>query len=224
MNVFAQIAKAKGKRLGIGIPCNYDHVPRAFFMGMMTLRKPEFQLILAETGNIDVMRNHIVAEAQQSGCTHLIMMDTDMLYHEDTLIRLMSHELPVVGALCYRRYPPFDPLMFRGKPGTYKSIDQWPPNALVEVDATGTGCLMFDMGIFKRMPAPWFQIRFNPDGSPIGEDIGFCADLRDAGHRIFVDTSVPAGHLTTMTITDETYRWYKAVKIRQAIKEGKHLL
>jgi len=212
--------KVSNIKLGLGFPCNYDHVPRAFFQSMMLLRKPDFQFILAETGSVEVMRNQIVATALQEGCSHLCMFDTDMLYHEDTLYRLLEHDLPVVGALCYRRYPPFDPLMFRGKPGNYKSIDEW-DDELMEVDATGTGCLMFNMEIFRQMPAPWFKIRHNPDGSPIGEDIGFCSDLRGAGYKIYVDTTIPSAHLTTMAITDETYRWYKAVKIRQATEEVK---
>lgn len=207
-------------KLGIGIPCNYEHVPRAFFESMMILKKPDYELIMSIYGNIDEMRNGIVKEAQRIGCTHLLMMDTDMLYHPDTIYRLLSHNLPVVGALCYRRKPPFDPLMYKGQPGDYHSIDEWETD-LVEVDATGTGCLMFDMDIFKRMPEPWFKIRQNPDGSPIGEDIGFCHDLRSAGYKIYVDTAIPAAHLTTMQVTDETYRWYKAVAARNYRAEAR---
>jgi hypothetical protein len=207
-------------KLGIGIPCNYEHVPRAFFESMMILKKPDYELIMSIYGNIDEMRNGIVKEAQRIGCTHLLMMDTDMLYHPDTIYRLLSHNLPVVGALCYRRKPPFDPLMYKGRPGNYHSMDEWETD-LVEVDATGTGCLMFDMDIFKRMPEPWFKIRQNPDGSPIGEDIGFCHDLRNAGYKIYVDTTIPAAHLTTMQVTDETYRWYKAVATRNYRAEAR---
>jgi hypothetical protein len=184
------------------------------------LRKPEYQFILSTYGDIAEMRNNIVEEALAAKCTHLLMIDTDMLYHPDTIYRLLSHNLPVVGALCYRRKPPFDPLMYKGRPGHYHSMDEWETD-LVEVDATGTGCLMFDMDIFKRMPEPWFKIRQNPDGSPIGEDIGFCHDLRSAGYKIYVDTAIPAAHLTTMQVTDETYRWYKAVAARNYRAEAR---
>lgn len=211
---------AKKVKLAIGFPCNYAHVPAAFFKNMMLLKKPDYELIVADTGGVDTMRNHIVHAAESVDCTHLLMMDTDMLYNPETVYRLLSHNLPVVGALCYRRYPPFDPLMMSGKPGNYHSIDEWKEGDLVEVDATGTGCLMFNMDVFRDMPAPWFKIRHNPDGSPIGEDIGFCYDLRCAGYKIFVDTTIPAKHLTTLEVTDETYRLYKALAIKQAIKEG----
>lgn len=206
--------------LGIGIPCNYEHVPRAFFESMMVLRKPEYQFILSTYGDIAEMRNNIVEEALAAKCTHLLMIDTDMIYHPNTIYSLLAHERPVVGALCFRRKPPFDPLMLKGQPGSYTSIDEWNKDDLVEVDATGTGCLMFDMDIFKKMPRPWFVVRRNPDGSPIGEDIGFCHELRKAGYRIFVDTSIPSAHLSTMQVTEETYRWYKAVATRNYYKRG----
>jgi len=74
------------------------------------------------------------------------------------------------------------------------------------------------MKIFRSMPAPWFKFRPNPNneiGGIIGEDIGFCWDLRRAGHRIYVDTSVPSKHLTTLAVNDATYRLYKSMKIKQ---------
>jgi hypothetical protein len=80
------------------------------------------------------------------------------------------------------------------------------------VDATGAGCLMFDMEVFRKMPKPWFRAQRNPDGTPIGEDIGFCQDLKAAGYKIFVDTSVPAGHLTTMIVNTQTNRLYRAAQ------------
>jgi hypothetical protein len=216
MNIGDQIRAAQARKvmLGIGFPCNYGVVPSAFFKSVMLMKKPDYEFILTDEGDIANMRNQIVETALAAECTHLLMMDTDMLYHEDTIPRLLSHDLQIVGALCYRRKPPFDPLMFKGQPGDYHSIDEW-NEELVEVDATGTGCLMFNMDVFRYMPAPWFKFRYHDDGKVIGEDIGFCHDLRQAGNKIFVDTTIPASHLTTMEVTDETYRWYKAVVTRQ---------
>ena len=104
------------------------------------------------------------------------------------------------------------------KTNVYESIDEWEPGELVEVDATGTGCIMFDMDIFRKMPRPWFNSCYNPDGSPIGEDFGFCQCLKAAGYRIFVDTSVPAGHLTTMIVNTATNKLYRAMKASQEQK------
>ena len=155
------------------------------------------------------------------GITHLIMMDVDQVYHPQTITRLLSHRLPVVGALVHRRYPPFDSLMLRKikideNTDGYESIDEWTDGALVEVDATGGGCLMFDMEVFRKLPRPWFRDDRTPEGTPpVGEDIGFCQDLKAAGYRIFVDTSIPAGHLATLIVNTTTNRLWRAMKSQQ---------
>jgi len=202
--------KISNFRLGIGLPLSYHMIPSAFFDSFISMEKPPFVYLRTSNGPIDEMRNAIVKDAFESNCTHLIMMDTDQVYDPKTIPRLLSHNLPIVGCLVYRRYPPFDPLMLRGEMGKYQTVEEWDKDALVEVDATGTGCLLFDMEVFRKMPAPWFRARREPEtGKPIGEDIGFCSELRAAGYKVFVDTAVPAGHLSQMQITDGSWRLYR---------------
>ena len=208
--------KISNFHLVVGIPLSFPMVPSVFFYSFAHMEKtPEYTLIHADNGPIDTLRNNIVEQSLDIGATHLIMCDTDMDYHPNTIPRLLSHKLPIVGALCYRRYPPFDPIMLRGKLGDYESIDEWEEGALIDVDATGTGCLLFDMKVFREMPRPWFKFRNLESGEGIGEDIGFCSDLKAAGYDIFVDTTVPSGHLTTFLVNHQTYKLYKSMKTEQ---------
>ena len=208
--------------LAIGLPLNFPLVPSAFFQSFVEMEKPDYIFIREDgTGPIHEMRNNIVKTAIKAGATHLMMCDVDQVYHKETVAKLLSRNLPVVSALVHRRYPPFDSLMMKlvdvgGGISVYQSIDDWEEGALVEVDATGCGCIMYQMSVFEKMPAPWFKNRQNPDGSPIGEDFGFCQDLKAAGYRIFVDTSVPAGHLATMIISTATSKLYRAMKTKRA--------
>ncbi len=217
--------KLSNFHLAIGIPLTFPMVPSTFFYSFAHMDKtPTYTLIHADNGPIDTLRNDLVNMAKSGGATHLILMDTDMDYHVDTIPSLLSHKLPIVGALCYRRYPPFDPIMLKGTPGDYDSIDEWEEGELVEVDATGCGCLLFEMSVFRKMKYPWFKFRRLPTGEGLGEDIGFCADLKDNGFKIFVDTSVPSGHLTTLCVTDQTYRLFKQMKTEQHQKNLKRAL
>ena len=211
--------KISNFRLGIGLPLSFHMIPSAFFDSFITMEKPPFTYLRTSNGSIDDMRNNIVRDALQAGCSHLIMMDTDQVYHQETIPKLLSHKLPMVGTLVYRRYPPFDPLMLKGEIGKYKTIDQWEPGSLVEVDATGTGCLLFSTEIFKKMPPPWFRFRRVGD-KPVGEDIGFCSDMRKAGYKIYVDTSVPAGHLSQIQITETTWRRYRQWESKMAVEHN----
>lgn len=198
--------KVSNFKLGIGVPLNFDAVPSAFFDSFITLEKPDYTYLRSSAGPIEAMRNEIVQQALATRCTHLIMMDSDQEYHVKTITRLLSHRLPVVGCLVYRRYPPFDPLMLRGTIGNLQTVRVWEPNSLVEVDITGTGCLMFETRVFRELLYPWFRFRRGTFGITIGEDFGMCLDLRERGYKIYVDTSIPAGHLTKMVVNEGTWK------------------
>lgn len=208
--------------LGIGIPCSFPHIPSSFFYSFVLMDKPSFTFIHADNGPIDTLRNDIVEKALQMGITHLLMCDVDQIYPVDTIAKLLSHKLPIVGAKVHRRYPPFDPIMMRVvNNAAYEPIEDYEQGSLVEVDATGTGCVMFDMSIFRKLPYPWFRFQKNPDnGMVIGEDIGLCQDLKEAGYKIYVDTSIDVGHLATMVINAATHNLYRAVKSAQAAKQA----
>ncbi len=205
--------KVTNIKLGIGVPLSFPMVPSAFFDSFITMEKPNYVYLRTSHGPIDSMRNGLVENALANGCSHLIMMDTDQVYQRDTITRLLSHRLPIVGCLVYRRYPPFDPLMLRGELSKYQTVKEWSPGELVEVDATGTGCVLFETEVFKRMPGPdWFRFRKHEDGSDIGEDIGFFSDARAFGYRVFVDTGCVAGHLSQMIINEGTWKLYQRVQ------------
>jgi hypothetical protein len=208
--------KISNLHLAIGVPCSFPTVPFDFFRSFSLMEKPDYTLITKTNGPIDTLRNDIVEKALSVGATKLLMMDVDMIYHPKTITNLLGRRLPVVGAVCFRRYPPFDPIMLRVEDDRYESVEDWEEGELVEVDATGAGCLMFDMNIFKKMPYPWFQFRKGTQKwEVIGEDVGFCQDLKAAGYKIFVDTSVPADHLTTMAVNRNTNRLYRSMKEKQ---------
>lgn len=206
--------------LGIGIPCTFPFIPSSFFYSYALMEKPDHIFIHADNGPIDTLRNDIVEKAQAERCTHLIIMDVDQIYPANTITKLLSHKLPIVGCRVHRRYPPFDSLMLKIEKITeninsYVSIDEWEEGSLVEVDATGGGCIMYDMNIFKKMPFPWFRFRKQGNNQNVGEDIGFCQDLKAAGYKIYVDSSLECGHLTTMVVNRKTNLLYRSMKDKQ---------
>ena len=212
--------RISNQSLAIGIPCTFPHIPSSFFYSFVMMKKPDFVFIHADNGPIDTLRNDIVTKALDLEVTHLIFMDVDQVYHPDTIPTLLSRKLPIVGAAVCRRYPPFDPIIMNLTDKGYEDSDEWNDDGVVECDATGAGCVMYETSVFRDMPKPWFRFRKNPgNGFPIGEDIGFCQDLKAAGYRIFVDTSVPAGHLATMVINKATHDLYRAMKSTQERKK-----
>lgn len=203
-------------KLGIGIPLTDRKVFMLFFLSWVFLDIPRPWTFFYPRfpGHISDVRNDIVAQALNVGCTHLLMMDTDQTFPPDIIHRLLSHDKDVVAGRVHRRYPPFDPIMYRGELHKYKHVSDEDifSKKLIEVDATGCGCVLWKTKVFIDIPRPWFE--FTPadphtgNGS-VGEDIGFCWKLKQAGYNIFVDTSLEIEHLALMAINKGTYLIFK---------------
>lgn len=207
-----------GFKLGIGFPLVDPDVPAQFMVSVLNMVPDEYSLFVPRfpagkfCDSIASVRNDIVEQALEAGCTHLLMADTDQVYPADTIQKLLSHGKGIVGVAVHRRWPPFDLILMRGELGSYTHVpeDECYSGDLVPVDATGTGCVLFDMRVFLDIPRPWFEFgRLN--GKPIGEDIHLCSKARQAGFEIFVDTSIQVEHLTTLRVNRAVRDLYRVI-------------
>jgi hypothetical protein len=219
--------RARLNKFAIGFPLVDQHIPAQFFLSYACMDKPsKYTLLVPDlphgpwATNLADARNSIVFQALRDGVSRLFMIDTDQVYPSDTLTKLMAHDADVCGALVHKRWMPFDPVMLRGEIGRYKSLsdEEMFNNEVNEVDATGTGALLFNMNVFDLVPYPWFKFTVGPTGRPVGEDIYFCSRARRAGARICVDTSVRVGHLATIEINETFYKIFK--KLMEVKKDG----
>lgn len=210
--------KVSNFKFGIGIPTNFPFVASSFFDSFIQMDRPTFVYIPAKNGPIESLRNQMVENALQAGCTHLIMMDADQVYPKDTIPRLLAHNLPIVHAVVHRRYPPFDSILYEGALNGFTNKTDYKDGDLIEVDACGTGCVLYQTKIFQEMDPPWFEFVQNPDkekGGVVGEDIWFCHKARKMGYKIMVDTSVKVGHLTLFSVDDAFSTLYQALLKRK---------
>lgn len=207
-----------GISLGIGIPSIEEKVHSLFFRSFIQLEKPEYMMLYPKfayhPGDIAMARNDLCRAALEEGCTHLLMMDTDQVYHtKDMIPQLLAHKLPIVGAKVHRRYPPFEPILNRG--GKHVPDEEIEAGGLVEVDGTGTGCMLIETTTLLDLEYPWFEI--TRDGSnTVGEDINFCRKVKKKGTQIFVDCDIEIGHLSLMQVNETTYHlWNKLTEVKQ---------
>jgi len=224
-------------KLAICFPLVDDQVYRSFFVSWTRMIKPvDYELILPQISpahfadNHAAIRNGMAKAALDKGCTHIMMMDTDQVYPPDTLVKLLNHDLPVVCGKVHRRYPPFDPLLYQKTRHKYKFTDTpdevWKKGGLVEVKATGAACLLVKDEVFKSMKYPWFRIL--PPNSrrdfTVGEDVYFWVQVRKAGYKIFVDTSIEIGHIAPLIVNRAFYDVcsliYKSKLNNQAVSES----
>ena len=226
----ARMQKKYGVRLAIALPLTDDKVYNQFFFSFIKVIT-EYMSSLVKSGKpilfdvimpdfpcqIDAARNNLVHQALMLGCTNIIMMDTDQIYNTDNMLeKMLAHNKPVVGARVHRRYPPFDPILLFGEVGKLLPIpdDAIKPdgefNKELQVDFTGTGCIMFDTQILIDMvPERWFQLTTGEHGQSVGEDIGFCAKLKKKGIPVIVDASIDIKHLTLLAVDWSTHKLFK---------------
>ena len=148
-------------------------------------------------------RNMAVDYALGGGGAHqpfdyILWFDDDMLVPADAFHRLAAHNVDVAGALCFKRLPPYTPLLLHeredpAEPGgrTTTWWHDYPRGRLVKVLGTGFGCILTRTDVFRRLSRPWFVEKEGGAGS----DIHFCNMARAAGYAIHVDTSLEVKHL-----------------------------
>jgi hypothetical protein len=210
-------------KIAIGIPITNRLVDKDFFLSFAAMTKPAHYTLLAPSHEIysyaqDIadIRNDLVKQAAVAGADALIMMDSDQVYPEDTVAKITKRLLlyDVVGAVVHRRYPPFNPLLLRGTLGRYEKVSdaECYSGDLIEIDATGCGCIGYNMHVFEEVKYPWFELLPGENGKPVGEDIRLCHKIRQAGLSIAADTSIQVDHLTTFRVDRATHQLFKLIK------------
>jgi len=159
---------------------------------------------------IEEARNAMVEEAMSyaPGPTHILFVDSDMVFPADALKRLLKHDEAIVGGLYFNRRPPYPPLAMRANDPSWFSeeslLGHWydyPKEQLVEVDATGCGFLLVKTDVFASLYSGdpgnpgWF------DKLPgLSEDFSFCVRAIEKGFKVFVDTQLKLGHVGKVVI------------------------
>lgn len=211
--------KLSNLKLAIGIPCSFPMVYTAFFDSFIQMEKPDFMYVPAKNGPISEMRDYIVKRSLMMNCSHVLMMDTDQIYEKETIPKLLRHNVSVVHARVFRRYPPFDSLLYNiGPDGYYQEKTDYEEGDMVSVDACGTGCVLYNTDIFRVIPEPWFEMVYIKENGQIGktgEDFNFCEKLKKAGYDIKVDTSIKVGHLGLTEVNQDFSVLYQSLKRRQ---------
>jgi hypothetical protein len=217
--------------LAIGIP-SFGMVHMYFVARLYNLRHPmnrivrQIYLVGKEVGEA---RNEICAQALAIGeddssvtCSKLLFLDDDLLFHPDALLKLLSHDRPIVSGLYYTKTTVPTPLVLHEEFGG--TAKKWTPGDLVECAAHGMGLCLLDTEILRRMRDEmdigvdrhgypnWFQTQrdvqvLKGDGTPAvynaTEDVFFLKRVRELGYQPVVDTSAQtfAWHLDVKSMT-----------------------
>jgi GT2 family glycosyltransferase len=130
----------------------------------------------------------------------LLFIDSDMQVPIGLLAKLIEADKDIVSALAFKRFPPYEPCIFKkcDREGTEFWLDY--PKGLIEIQGVGMASTLIKRKVFETVPKPWFF----PEPK-IGEDLAFCIRVREAGFKIYADTELICGHVTQETIGEAHY-------------------
>jgi hypothetical protein len=225
-------------RYAIGIP-HIGALPGPFVDSLMGLTKPSegFYWLRAGGMPVDMARNVLVKQFLGGEAEWLLQVDSDMTFAPASLERLASRGEELISGLCFTRYVPPLPTVFRGVTRVREDgreflqircqetaewlsrhpealevcpavLDPSPDDALVQADGSGAAFLLCHRRVFEAVGEPWFQ----RDDLKKGEDFYFFEKARRAGFQLWVDRSVIVGHLWgELAIGPEDFVAYQSV-------------
>ena len=134
----------------------------------------------------------------------LLSIDSDVNPPMDAARKMMETALQTGASLVCAPTPMFlngehlcMNLQMNGPEGTYFMTEfQREP---FEIEACGFGCVLIKREALLDLKYPWWNWT-ESDGREMGEDIGFCRDLRKAGHSIWADGRVLCRHYKTVDL------------------------
>ena len=163
---------------------------------------------------VDVARNRIekkFCEITQHPESSVTMLDTDHLHDPETVVKLIQHNLPVVGALAFRRGEPYDPQVYvKSETGSLGQPTQWKPGVL-EADIVGAAAICIRRKVFteleeKGFPYPhWRMIYEDGKNEFLGEDWYFARICQAAGIKHHCDMTLVAPHQDTIWIDEKPW-------------------
>lgn len=206
----------KNARLSVCVPCR-DMMHSAFSFNLCKLLEHNNNIGLTTNVHFNVgtllvnQRETLVTMAREVNASHILWLDSDMMFPADTAQKLLRHGKPLVAAnYVTRQYP--------HKTVAYSDITDWDSyvapdpersDKLTAVAAVGMGCMLTSMSLFDELEKPYFNTTWVPESNDhLGEDFSFCKKVSALGYEILIDDSVSwdMKHLGTIAFTHDMVR------------------
>lgn len=149
-----------------------------------------------------VGRDKLAKRAIEGNYTHVLWLDSDMVFTEDLLDDLMYSGKPFVTGIAHARRAPHVSCIFKQ---IFPGIDRWEgheyPSGAFKIAGCGFACVLIETRIIKAVydanGTAFFPMR------ELGEDLAFCKRATDLGFEIWAEPSVWLGHIGHITVYPE---------------------
>lgn len=207
-------------KLLIGVPTT-DFVHVEFLKSLteliMRLQRDEIDFKLhIETGTlVYCARDTIASKAINEGYTHVLWLDSDMVFTDDLLDDLMFCGRPFVCGIFHSRRKGYHSALFKNLDiNNLERFEEYPPEAF-RVAGCGFAGVLIETSILRDV-----MLRDGTCFLPMrsyGEDLAFCMRAKSLGYEIYAEPSAVMGHVGHITIYPEDHEKWK-VEVEKAMK------
>ena len=156
-----------------------------------------------------VGRDKLANKAMNECYTHMLWLDSDMIFTEDLLDDLMYSGKPFVTGIAHGRRAPHVSCIFKE---IWPRVDRYEgyeyPSQAFKIGGCGFACVLIETEIVRNV--------YNKNGTAffpmreLGEDLAFCKRATDMGYEIWAEPSVRLGHIGHITIYPEYEELYRS--------------
>lgn len=155
-----------------------------------------------------VGRDKLAKKAIEGGFTHVLWLDSDMIFTEDLLDDLMFSGKDFVTGIAHGRRPPHASCIFKE---VWPFVDRWEghdyPSGAFKIGGCGFACVLIKTeiikAVYKKNGTAFFPMR------ELGEDLAFCKRARELGYEIWAEPTVWLGHIGHITVYPEYQGTYE---------------
>jgi hypothetical protein len=216
---------AEPPRVLIACPWRGCRPETAFCMAQtylrLTLDGPTFITGIFDCASIAHARNRLVAQFMAMDCSHLLMMDGDMTWNVEAVIRMLEHDVPFVAAAAALRTTGKFQVGLAGQGTGRVQTGYDPTTGLMAVPRIGACFMLVRRDAIERLMEAhrdlwleheeideklrpfhyaFFQMRAEAGWMPT-EDFFFCDRMWAAGVPVIADPWIELGHVTPQKVT-----------------------
>lgn len=204
-----------GVKLAWAMPHTMNMISTATHYSLFMVKRPQAveYMGVPRGGDIAEKRERQVEAALASGCTHVWLMDGDMVFPPEILVdlfNLLGAGADLAGGLCFRGYPPWEPVLFHPtKNRMMLPFQDFKFGDIVKPRATGAACLLVKRNVFDKLDQPWFLVKRSETDRfakvEISEDCYFTSHATAAGFKLWVHTKYDVDHIREFSVNRELF-------------------
>lgn len=200
---------------------------------MVMARRGDSITMLEQVGNAGIADCRAILVQQFldiKSATHLVMIDTDVVWTAGGIPRLVDHGVDFVCGMYPRRKDPLA-FHFRSAMEDGKDLKIDPKNGLLEVWGVPAGFICLSRSMLEKMVNAYADLEFKVEHKDcpgekayalfdsyrvpgttekLGEDYSFCQRWRDLGGKVWIDPRIAMGHVGLKTFAGELGEWFDA--------------